>query len=253
MGSAVQNIASAKSQITNNIPTGKSSTKKGIQTKNFLGDVGSALENATGIGGGRRVDPVADITHGVQDFIRNPIDATATGLTNLVNPGNAGPLMTLPTPPTPPKVKSDADKVQEAQAKQYDEYKEALPGMRNQLQSRLSQSMNQDIASGQRNTEERNVARGLGYGGVNEGQKGMLAAQGQQDLAGQISGANQGLLDLGNQIQGGTIQTGLGIQGLLQQNADTQYQRQRSQQASRNAQNQALLGVLGNVGMMAAI
>lgn len=246
MGSAVQNIASAKSQVLNNTPVGKSSSMRGIQTKkkNFLEEARDTVENATGIGGGRRVDPIADISRAGREIIANrtPLGIIASQLDNRAESAT-------PSAPSPP---TDAENVQKAQIKQYEDYKTALPGMQNQLQSRLSQSMNQDIAKGQRNVEEKNSARGLGYGGINEGQKGLVATQGQQDLASQISGANQGLLDLGNQIQGGAIQTGLGIQGLLQQNADTQYERQRARQSAQNAQNQALLGMLTNAATMAA-
>lgn len=239
MGSAVQNIASATSQVGNNL-----SNNARQFARNPIGAAGTALENATGIGRGRRIDPVADISRAGREVIANrtPLGIIASQLDNRAKSAT-------PSAPPPP---TDAENVQKAQIKQYEDYKTALPGMQNQLQSRLSQSMNQDIAKGQRNVEERNSARGLGYGGINEGQKGMVAAQGQQDLAGQISGANQGLLDLGNQIQGGAIQTGLGIQGLLQQNADTQYERQRGRQSAQNAQNQALLGLLANAGTMAA-
>jgi hypothetical protein len=128
-----------------------------------------------------------------------------------------------------------------------------LPKYQQQMQERLSQQANRGMYDNMRNVEQRNVSRGLGYGGLNEGMKAQAQAQSQQDLANQITNANVGLLDLGNQLQSGAIGTGLGNQADLQQRLNQIYQQQ---QAQYNAQNQTAgsqMGLLANLAMMAAL
>jgi hypothetical protein len=153
--------------------------------------------------------------------------------------------------PESPGIDQGLSDIQKAQNEQYDEYKKNLPFMQNQMQERLTKQANTGIAQGQHQSEEKQSARGLGYGGLNEGMKQQIASQGQQQLAGQLSGANKGLLDMGTQIQQGGMQTGLGIQGQMQQMQNSIYQQQLARQQANNQIGGSAMGLLGSAGLMA--
>ena len=104
-----------------------------------------------------------------------------------------------------------------------------------------------------RGVEQKNVSRGLGYGNLNEAMKEQQRAQSQQELAGSISNANMGLLDLGNQIRGGAIDTGLGLQRIAQDRLNQIYQREAAMNRQRQENEGSALGLLAQIGMMAAM
>jgi len=212
MGHAVQNIASA--------------------TSNFTGNVSNNLNQI-------RKDPVRNVL--------GPMFGGAVGAM-AVDTYREG---TKESPaPESPGIDQGLSDIQKAQNEQYDEYKKNLPFMQNQMQERLTKQANTGIAQGQHQGEERMSARGLGYGGLNEGMKQQIASQGQQQLAGQLAGANKGLLDMGTQIQQGGMQTGLGIQGQLQQMQNSIYQQQLARQQANNQIGGSAMGLLGSAAIM---
>ena len=137
-----------------------------------------------------------------------------------------------------------------AQQKQYQDYLTALPEMQKQMQEQYTQAAQRNIASMQKAGEQKMASRGLGYGGLNEAMKEQVTAQGQQQLASQLAQGNQGLLSIGDQIQSGGLQTGIGMQNQLQALANMNYQRALAQQQAENQQAGSLLGTLGTAGML---
>lgn len=223
MGHAVQNIASATSNFT----------------------------QAAGVGIGRGLG----MNDRSQQMLGQGLNFTA-GLTNPIIGGAQlidSAMGKEGQAPDSPGIDSGLSDIQKAQNEQYDQYKQNLPQMQNQMQERLTKQANIGVAQGQHQGEEKMSARGLGYGGLNEGMKQQVASQGQQQLAGQLAGANKGLLDMGTQIQQGGMQTGLGIQGQMQQMQNAIYQQQLARQQSQNQQTGAGLGLLANAGLMGAL
>jgi hypothetical protein len=153
--------------------------------------------------------------------------------------------------PATPKADPAAIGAQQAQLSASAQYQQNLPMYQQQMAERLSQNANKQTAQQQRSIESKNSARGLGYGALNEGMKAQDAAANQQQLAGQIAGGNQGLLDLGQGIQSGAIQTGLGIQNDLQQRQNQIYQQQLATAQANNSQTNSGLGLLATAAMFA--
>lgn len=145
----------------------------------------------------------------------------------------------------------DVQDVISGQQQQYQEFQNRLPGMQQEISEGLMKRSIRDIAAGQRAATDRMSGRGLGYGGMAQAQREQVQAQGQQALANNMAQANQGLLGLGNQIQSGAIQTGLGAQSNLQDYQNSIYQQALARQAAQNQETGALLGGLGTIGLMA--
>lgn len=141
--------------------------------------------------------------------------------------------------------------IQTAQQQQYQDYLTNLPKMQKQMQEQYTQQAHKQIAAGQKAGESKMASRGLGYGGLNEAMKQQVAAQGKQDLAGQLANVNQGLLSMGNQIQQGGIQTGVGMQNQMQALQNMLYQQQLARQNAENSTTGSILGLIGGAGIAA--
>ena len=249
MISMVQDMAG---QMANNKFKTLQMPKPKMQAKNSLGGFGEFVENTTGIGGGRRIDPVKDLTSGVGAFLHNPIDATSQGLTHLIDPLQPSKHENTlgPSPKTP---KDTAPEVLAEQQRSYEDFKSNMPRYASQLRENLGKEANRGMYQNMRNVEQRNVSRGLGYGGLNESMKEAERSKSQQALANQVQGANLGLIDLGSQIQSGAIQTGMGMQGDAQQRLNQIYQQQLAKYGADTQAAGSQLGFLANLAMMAAL
>ena len=150
----------------------------------------------------------------------------------------------------PTQAQNDVNSVMAGQQRQYQEFQERLPQMQQEISEGLMKRSIRDIASGQRAATDRMSARGLGYGGLAQAQREQVQAQGQQNLANNMAQANTGLLGLGNQIQSGAIQTGIGLQSNLQDYQNSIYQQALARQAAQNQETGAVLGGLGTIGLM---
>lgn len=146
----------------------------------------------------------------------------------------------------------NAENIMKGQQAQYNEFQQNMPRMQQEISEGLMKRSVRDIAQGQRSATERMSARGLGYGGLAQSQREQVQAQGQQNLANNMAQANQGLLGLGNQIQSGAIQTGLGLQSNLQDYQNSIYQQALARQQAQNQEMGSVLGGLGTIGLMMA-
>lgn len=155
--------------------------------------------------------------------------------------------------PTPETDEQRTARIQKEQQQASAQYQENLPYYQQKMGENLSQQANQGMYQGMQNIESRNASRGMGYGGLNEGMKEQQRAQSQQGLASSISSANKGLLDLGQQLQTGAINTGLGIQSDLQNRQNLIYQQALQQQQSQNQMMGSYLGLLGQGAMLYAL
>jgi len=215
-------------------------------------NVGKALENATGIGPGRRIDLGGDISRGAQALVRNPGEAIFAGTEHLANQ-ILGEMKPKRKDTAIPGYDQTAGEVLTAQQQGYQDYMKNLPSFQKKMAEGLAQQSMGQLTGQQRGIEQRNVSRGLGYGALNESMKEQARAQAQQQLASSIQEGNLGLLGLGEQMQAGIVTTGAGMQADLQNRMNQIYQRQ---QAAINAQNQqagSLMGTAMNVGMLMAL
>lgn len=152
----------------------------------------------------------------------------------------------------PSKEQEATQNVLAGQQAQYNEFQQNMPRMQQEISEGLMKRSVRDIAQGQRSATERMSARGLGYGGLAQSQREQVQAQGQQNLANNMAQANQGLLGLGNQIQSGAIQTGLGLQSNLQDYQNSIYQQALARQQAQNQEMGSVIGGLGTIGLMMA-
>ncbi len=199
---------------------------------NTFGSVGTAIENATGV----RFGGIDRTNVGIGPLINNVANAVVGASKRGDNQDN-----------------KDVNSIMAGQQAQYQEFQKRLPQMQQDIAEGLMKRSVRDIASGQRAATERMSARGMGYGGLAQSQRDQVQAQGQQSLANNMAQANQGLLGLGNQIQSGAIQTGLGLQSNLQDYQNAIYQQALQRQAMQNQMTGSVLGTVGNLGLLAAL
>ena len=243
-------LGSLANPVPNLFGAGSSNTSiPGISLPNIGGSIGSGVDalvkNPTQTIGNQVLHDTGEMIRPFANYagqqVKDP--SSPSGQVNQVI-GNI--VDTMQPKPPPPKTPA------ELQADQYSEYQKKLPYMQSQIGEQLTQNANKDINKVQRQVEQGNSVRGMGYGALNEGMKANAAQQGQQQLAGQLASANQGLLDLGNQIQTGAIQTGIGNQGLLQQYQNSIYQQELVKQQANNKDASSLMGILGTAAVLAA-
>jgi hypothetical protein len=225
-------------------PSGKSTAKRGVQTKGWdlAGDIKKGAQS---------------IGSGVDRLVKNPGEAIAGAAQHIAGE----------TTPGGKAVKDVTSALQNAnrttpedpmagilrsQQEAYKEYQSKLPEYQQKISENLGQQANIGMHEAQRGVEQRNVSRGLGYGNLNESMKEQERSRSQQQLAGSLSNANVGLLDLGNQIRSGAIQTGQGMQQELQNRQNQVYQRELANQQAQNSAAGNMMGLLGTIGLASA-
>jgi len=151
----------------------------------------------------------------------------------------------------PIKQSDEAKGILDEQKKAYETYLKNVPGYRRKLEEGISKEANKSMYQKMRGVEQRNVSRGLGYGALNESMKEEQRGQSQQELANQITNLNRGLLDLGEQMRTGAIQTGVGMQGDVQNRLNQLYQRRMAEYNANTQEAGSFMGLLASLGMMA--
>lgn len=202
------------------------------------------------------------IGKGIDALVKNPGEAAddffaaALGGTVKQLGEDIGISQTGPTPTGTPKKTPEEVAAIDAQTEQQRasaDYKKKMPYYQSRLSEDLAKESNKQMNKAQKEVDERNTARGLGYGGLNQGMQEKVRSLTQQQLAGQTQEMNQGLLDLGEQIDTGTIKTGLGYQQDLQRRQDQIYQQALARQQAQNSMTGSGLGLLASYALMAAL
>lgn len=205
----------------------------------------SWLSRATGI----KWDVGGDISKGAKALTRNPAGAISGGLQHFAEQtwGRVAPGQKYENTVAPLTVDKPAEQILTEQQKGYQDYMKRLPSFQRQMAEGLAKESMQTMTGQQRQAEQRNVARGLGYGALNEAAKEQIRSQNQQQLASAIQQGNLGLLGLGEQMQAGIVTTGAGMQADLQNRYNQLYQQRLAEMQRQSSAAGQFLGAAGTI------
>ena len=130
---------------------------------------------------------------------------------------------------------------------QANQFRENLPGMKNQMGEQLQADSNKTLLGQQKQITNMNNKRGLLYGGINEGQKSEAAATAQGNLASAIRGANANLDSKADEMDYNAINVGVGVHQTQQQIQNNIY----AQAQANMAANQSMFGSAASTGLLA--
>lgn len=154
-----------------------------------------------------------------------------------------------PSQPTAPGVDPGVQAALQQQQQQAQQFSQNLPNMQNQAGQQLAQATNQQMGQNLNNVNQFNSARGLAFGGINQGaQQGQRAnaatslAQGREQINDQFQQAS-------NQMNAAAIGSGVAVQQSQQAIQDQIYNQALTNMMN---QNQAFGSLLGAGGMAAA-
>lgn len=218
----------------------------GNPIKTIANGVKGAVNNLYG-------NPIKNITGNAGDYFKNPLNLipgvntwnmAATAFDPKAN-------IALPTnrQPGDPGINPDVSALQQAQLQNAQQFRQGLPGLERDMDTQLKGGITNQLRQGLQATRANNSARGLAYGGVNQGQEQQLRASAQNRAAQGFSQIHSGLLNEANLMDQGAIANGVAIQQQQQQIQNTIYQ---NAMASMNAQNQ-IFGSAASVGLLAAL
>lgn len=170
------------------------------------------------------------------------IDVASTGQNALGGLGKGG--MKAAPDATPAKPPGPTE--QQLYAKSF---QERLPQMQAKMAQQLTQQSNQQMQGALQQNKQANFSRGMGYGGIEQGQQAGIRVGSEQQLAGQISGANASLENASNTLNAQAVETGVGVQQTEQSIQNSIYQQQMANQQANNN----ITGSIMGTAMMAAI
>lgn len=152
--------------------------------------------------------------------------------------------------PEAPKTPSSLDQLKNQQQQYAQQFSQNLPQLQKQTAGLLTQQSNKQMNAQLQQTKNNNNARGLLYGGVNQGAQQQVRSTAQQNLSQAISNSNAGLENAANTLNSQAIETGVGIQKTQQEIQNSIFQQQMAQM---QAQNSGMGGLLGLIGTAAAV
>jgi len=149
--------------------------------------------------------------------------------------------------PSPPKTPGSLDELKQQQQQYAQQFSQNLPQMQKNMAGLLTQQANQQMQGQMQTVKNRNNARGMAYGGVNQGEQQQVRATTEQNLGRAIAGSNANLENAANTLNAQAVETGVGIQ---QTNQAIQNQIFQQQMAQMNSNNSMMGSALGT-GLMA--
>jgi hypothetical protein len=222
-----------------------------------------------GGGGGGGWNPIKDISntaHGVGNWVGDRIGGNVGhGIGNYVwNFGgwSRGMLLTgpaggiasalkggdRPEPPKAPGVDAGVSGMQQASIDQARQFRQNLGSNEQKAFENFGQAQNKSMNQDLHNVNQSNSARGLLYGGVNQGQQQAVRAQGQVNLAKGRASINDQYNQAANQMDASAVGNGVAVQQYQQGIQDQIYNQALMQMMSKNA----AFGSLMSAGGMAA-
>lgn len=151
--------------------------------------------------------------------------------------------------PEAPGVDSNLQRLKEAQLQNAKNFRTNLPGMKSQMTQDLRQTSNAQLSNDLGTIQNNNSARGLLYGGVNQGQKAGQRANSQIKLASGIGAINSGLDNAANTLDAQAIETGVGIQQTQQAIQNQLYSQAMTQMNANNS----MIGSAVGTGLLLAM
>ena len=152
-------------------------------------------------------------------------------------------------PPAAPGVDPNLENLRAEQARYAQEFRGELPGLKQKMTSELTQDVNKGLQEGLRASRSGASARGLLYGGVQQGKEGKQRAAAQRGLMSGISGINIGMDEAANMMDAQAIQSGVNLQATRQALQNMIYQNAMARQAGQNQ----IFGSVASAGLMAAM
>jgi hypothetical protein len=232
MGSAVQSISSGIQDVGNSLSNAAKDVGRAAQTPMGLANLPSkTAANTLGIGGD------------VGAFMKDPLGSL----------GGATLGKTPKAPAAPQGVTAPQEQLQQSQIAQQQAFQANMPTMQKQMGDQLKSQFNNQLQGNIKAVQTKNSARGLGYGGLNAGQKMAETSREQSGLATGLGNINTGLENANQQMQAQALGTGVGIQNTNQQIQNQLYQQQLGEMQSQNSMTGSLMGSLGTLGILAAL
>jgi hypothetical protein len=223
-------------QIANNISRGASNAGNWVGDR-IGGNVGHVVGGyVTGAipGGG----PLGMMNPG--GGIGGPIGAANAAL--------GDPFGKRPDPPKAPGVDAGVAGMQQASLQQARQFRQNLGTNEQKAFETFGQAQNRSMNRDLHTVNQNNSARGLLYGGINQGQQQAVRAQGQVDLAKGRASINNQYNQAANQMDAAAVGNGVAVQQYQQGIQDQIYNQALMQMMNKNA----AFGSLMNAGGMAA-
>lgn len=223
----------------------------------FIGNIGNVVRDVVNRGGGV-ADQVRNVgERAVQGDIKGVADAAIGGATEMgriaLDPlGFTNPLFGDRKAPDAPGADQDLEAIKKAQKEQAKQFRAGLPQMQKQLGERIAQANNEQLSGALKDVDRSTNARGLLYGGINQGARGAERADASKRTAEARLSINKQLVDQANQMESAAISTGLQVQQSQQAIQDQIYNQALTNMMQRNQMFGSVLGAAGMAGGMAA-
>jgi hypothetical protein len=149
------------------------------------------------------------------------------------------------TPPKAPGVDAGVSGMQQASIDQARQFRQNLGSNEQKAFENFGQAQNQSMNQNLHNVNQSNSARGLLYGGVNQGQQQAVRAQGQVALAKGRASINDQYNQAANQMDASAVGNGVAVQQYQQGIQDQIYNQALMQMMSQNAAFGSLMGAGG--------
>jgi hypothetical protein len=153
------------------------------------------------------------------------------------------------SPPPAPGVNPALTNLQTQQQTNATNFRNNIPQMEQSMGEQLKASANQTMGQQLGGLGSYNSSRGMGYGGVNQGQQQRVRSAAQSGVAQGQSNINAGLQNAANTLDAEAVNTGLGIQQTQQSIQNNIYSQAMTQM---NANNSMVGGFLGT-GLLAGL
>lgn len=182
----------------------------------------------------------------------NVVGDTVNGRLSRIVPDATSPITGQPNAPAAPTndPNSPLSTLQTQQQQYANQFSQDLPSMKNQNASNLSSSASMTNNQQNKAINRGNSARGLGYGGVNQGMQAKNSANNAGLLANNIEQSNASFDNAANTLNTQALETGVGIQ---QQQQQIQNQIYSQAMANQNASNQMTSSAIGTGLLLALI
>lgn len=206
----------------------------------FVNNIGSGLSTAANNIG----NSIGTGLQNIGNSISQPTNNLQHSLTHLSDWTGGDPAA-----PTAPGVNPALTNLQTQQQTNATNFRNNIPQMEQSMGEQLKSQANQMMGQGMSQINNSNNARGMGYGGVNQGQQQKLRAQTQSGVAQGQSNINAGLQNAANTLDAEAVNTGVGIQQTQQSIQNQIYSQAMTQMNANNS----MVGGFLETGLLAAL
>jgi len=192
------------------------------------------------------------VSKGISGAVKNPVKtflSTSSPLGATFRLAEEGLKEMSGKPPGAPGVDPNLANLQSAQVQYAKDFRGQLPELQSKMSSQLTQDVGRNLQQDLRGSRSTASARGLLYGGVQQGKEARQRAAAQKGLMSGISNINMGLQDAANYMDASAIQSGVNMQAQQQALQNLIYQNAMARQAGQNQ----IIGSAASAGMLAGM